>query len=509
MQVRLNQWIEGLKEDWCISRQRYSGVPFPVWYVADDMESPIKGQITAKPNDLPVDPLNEIPSYFEIGESFSNYSSSQGHYCIAKEDVYDLDGNLLVKKGSSAFLIPDRDIMDTWATSSVTPQINAGGINKLSAVSFRLSGEKAESRKLKAESRFEKLFPADLRPQAHEIIRTWAFYTIVKAHLHADSVPWRNLMISGWCLAADKTKMSKSKGNVVTPVELIREKGADTVRYWASTSRLGADTAFSEDLLKIGKKLVTKLWNASTFVSYQLEPWKNIPESNLPKQDQITETLDRWIVSRLHYTVEKATLAFLNYEYADARVAVEEFFWKDFCDNYLELIKGRAYGPSDEELNSPGNTFVGNSSVYVALRTCLNAILRLFAPFVPHVTEELFSHLFEGQGSVHARGMWPKAEDYLTDEKAESAGTACISVLNAIRKAKSERNVSIKFPITELKIGADDPSLLPLLEATLGDLKSAGNVANIAFTENLPEGISTEDGKFRLHITFAEAADAA
>ncbi len=381
------------------------------------------------------------------------------------------------------------------------------------------------------------LFPADLRPQAHEIIRTWAFYTIVKAHLHENSIPWQNLMISGWCLAADKTKMSKSKGNVVTPVELIRDKGADAVRYWASTSRLGADTAFSEDLLKIGKKLVTKLWNAAQFVAPHIATLQSnsplegesantcepvggktdftppgiadampaLPQGEGCNMAVITEPLDRWIITRLARTVAKATQEFAAYEYCDARVAVEEFFWKDFCDNYLELVKGRAYG----EVGTPQS----QRSAQHALYYCLDAILRLFAPFVPHVAEELYTHLFDARGSVHARGSWPLASDYFVDAAAEQSGIACVGVLNYVRKAKSEKNVSIKFPIKCLEVFPVQKYGAALLEKVLPDLKSAGNIAEVVFVGPKPtpatESGIPEGGGLGLGIMFAEQAEVA
>ena len=483
MKHRMDQWIDGLNSDWCISRQRYFGVPFPVWYSKRAGE---EGKIiVASPDQLPVNPLTTLPQGYTQDE-----------------------------------VTPDADVMDTWATSSVSPQISAGGISDSLIVN---SESNHASRTTNHESRYKKLFPADLRPQAHEIIRTWAFYTIVKAHLHEQTIPWKNLMISGWCLAADKTKMSKSKGNVVTPVDLIRDKGADVVRYWASTSRLGADTAFSEDLLKIGRKLVTKLWNATSFAAIHLEKIKGEPASAATEMQSgvIGETLDRWIITRLARTVQKATEAFESYEYCDARVAIEDFFWKDFCDNYLELVKARAYGEvpgvgdqvseSAETRNLKPETLSAHHTLY----HCLDAILRLFAPFLPHVTEELYSHLFDARhaalGSIHARGNWPKAADYAIDEKAENSGIAALEVLNAVRKAKSEKNVSIKFPIDDVQLGkgASGKASWEVLAPVAEDLKSAGNIGALSWSDTLSEGTASEEGNFMLGITFAAAADVA
>lgn len=439
MQVRMEQWIDGLNWDWCISRQRYYGVPFPVWYSKRPGE---EGKVLlAEANQLPVNPLTNLPRGYSRDE-----------------------------------VEPDVDVMDTWATSSVSPQINAGSL-------------------LADTDRAKKLFPADLRPQAHEIIRTWAFYTLVKAHYHNDSVPWKNLMISGWCLAEDKTKMSKSKGNVVTPIDLIEEHGADVVRYWASTSRLGQDTAFSRDLLKIGKKLVNKLWNATKFAAIHLEK----------EPGEVTATLDRWILTRLHRTVAKATYEFERYEYAAARAAIEDFFWKDFCDNYLELIKKRVY---DEAGNDPE----GQASAVRTIALCLDAILRLFAPFLPHVTEELWSHIFPESyakaGSIHARSTWPKAADYLADEAADDAGRAVVEILEAVRKAKSEKGVSIKWPIESMTITAVIDCDLILSDDIQQDLMAAGNIKTIHWKE--PAGLlSNSEPVFHSSFVFAEQSDAA
>jgi len=443
MRIRLNQWIDGLKEDWCISRQRFFGVPFPVWYSKRAGE---EGKLLfADIDQLPIDPTTDLPKGY------------------TREEV-----------------TADIDVMDTWATSSISPQINAKTLEKC------------------------KLFPADIRPQAHEIIRTWAFYTIVKAHLHQDTIPWKNVMISGWCLAADKSKMSKSKGNVITPVALIEEKGSDAVRYWASTSRLGTDTAFSEDLLKIGRKLVTKLWNASNFAALNLSKIEGTPTtaSSDAKKGIITETLDLWILSRLHQCVKKATKEFEKFEYCDARVAIEDFFWNDFCDNYLELVKARAYGEME------GN----QQSALYTIYHCLETLLRLFAPFVPHITEELYCHIFDERyaksGSIHARGMWPDYNDYPYESVAELSGMVCVDVLNVIRKAKSEANVSIKFPVKQVLVMAkgSDASWAHL-KPLLADLKAAGTAEIIteATTGSFP--YISEKGWFQVDVTLAKVEE--
>ncbi|WP_375316583.1 valine--tRNA ligase [Wolbachia endosymbiont (group A) of Colletes cunicularius] len=426
MRKRMEVWIEGLNWDWCISRQRYFGVPFPAWY------SKRKGEegkiILAEIKDLPIDPLKDLPKGY------------------SKEEV-----------------IPDQDVMDTWATSSITPQLSALAVNS----EFSLPNH-----------RYNTIFPADLRSQSHEIIRTWAFYTILKAHYHADSLPWKNIMISGWCLADDKKKMSKSKGNIITPHVILETYGADVVRYWAANSRLGVDTVYSENIFKIGKRLVTKLWNASKFVSMFME------KHQVMSINSAHETIDKWILSKLYKVIERATNNLLQFEYCEALGVIEEFFWKDFCDNYLELVKKRAYGSSEATLSAK------QSLAYV-----LNVILRLFAPFLPYITEEIYHQLYS-YNSVHNQSNWPSKEELIYDKYSEEMGDNCVQILNIIRKIKADNNVSVKHLIKKLVIKADLRED-KLNQSAQNDLQA---VCNAEMIEWMQSELETEDGKYIVNI---------
>ena len=445
MKIRLDSWIKGLSWDWCISRQRFFGVPLPVWYSKRNGE---EGKIlVAEAANLPVDPLVDLPTGY------------------SREEVE-----------------PDYDVMDTWATSSVSPQLSSHAINSNYAIDYE---------------RHQKLFPADLRPQAHEIIRTWSFYTIVKAELHEQQIPWHNLMISGWCLASDKTKMSKSKGNVITPSSLIEEKGTDVIRYWASTSKLGVDTAYSEDLLKIGKKLVNKIWNAAKFAEIHLTKLKEVPESArlLIEKNIINNKLDIAMISRLKSTIEQAGLEFDKFEYCNARVVVEDFFWRDFCDNYLEIAKVRAY-------NEDNNDVLGQFSTINTIYHIMLNLIKLFAPFVPHVTEEIYQNLFVSKDSVHQRGSWPKLADFTQDLQAEQMLSVVISILNVVRKTKAEQNISLKTTIKLIKIASNSIVHQNMLSEVLSDLKNVTNAVNIELVkiEQLMQYQTCENNIYHIEV---------
>ncbi len=458
MRLRYELWVENLKWDWCISRQRYFGVPFPFWYSKRRGE---EGRIiAADPADLPVNPLADLPRGYQPDE-----------------------------------VEPDPDVMDTWATSSVSPQINSYGV----ATGLMIDAQ-----------RHRKLFPATLRPQAHEIIRTWAFYTILKSHLHEDKAPWRDIAISGWCLAPDRSKMSKSKGNVITPEGLLDRYGADVLRYWTATSRLGVDTALSEDVLKVGKRLVTKLWNASRFVGLQLEGFDARPQT--PRADcergLIAAAFDCWILSRLAETVTEATAANEDYEFATALRVTERFFWADFCDNYLELVKGRAYGDF--------GTSASQLSARYTLWHCLDVVLRLFAPILPHVTEEISGQLFSRAAapdrSIHARGNWPRPEDQFRDVTAETLGATGVNVLAAVRKLKANRNLSLKKPLLWCNVAFAEngaPLSPDALDGLRPDLMHAIGTAKLTWNNRgsplgAVEAVTTPDEAMRVEVAFAD-----
>jgi valyl-tRNA synthetase len=405
---RYEHWVNGLTGDWLISRQRFFGVPVPVWYRLDNAGEPDYDHLLIPDESaLPVDPSSECPPGFD-------------------ESQRDLPGGFTA----------DPDVMDTWATSSLTPQIVSGwGTDGL----------------------YQQIFPMDLRPQGQEIIRTWLFSSIVRAHFENGALPWHTAVLSGWILDPDRKKMSKSKGNVVTPMDLLVQNGSDAVRYWAANGRPGTDLAFDPAQIKVGRRLATKLLNASKFAL-------GLGAADALR-NPVTEPLDRAVLARLAAVVTTATTAFEAYQHTDALQATEAFFWT-FCDDYIELVKDRAYSAG-----------AGGDSARATLAAGLSVLLRLFAPFLPYATEEIWS--WWRYGSVH-RSTWPTRYE-LT--RAAPDGDATLldlagEALRQVRRAKSDRKLSMKAEVP-LAEALGPAALLDRLALIDGDLKSAGRIGKL------------------------------
>jgi valyl-tRNA synthetase len=422
MRSRYENWVKGLQWDWCISRQIYFGIPFPVWYCKECDEV-----IVADEKTLPVDPISDP--------------------CPVKE----------CPKCKSKEFRPETDIINTWATSSLTPNIAA--------------------ELFKDKPIYKNLYPMTMRPQAHDIITFWLFNTVVKSQLHNKVNPWKECMISGWALDPKGKKMSKSKGNVVEPQAMIEKYSSDALRFWAASSSLGEDLPFQEKDLVTGQKMITKLWNASKFTIMHLEDynWTEIFEA------ENLEIIDKWLMIKLHKLIKGVTDAFEINEYSRTKLDVEKFFWMTFCDNYLEIIKDRIYNPDrrgDKE----------RESAQFTLYNALLSILKMLAPIMPYITEEIY-HLYfakkEELTSIHISN-WPDYDKKYLDEvnanaSIESAGDLFINILQDVRRAKSEAKKSLKEPVAELIIEGKIP--LDLFEKVEEDLKATTKAEKILYKE--------------------------
>lgn len=416
MRSRYTNWVNGLNGDWLVSRQRFFGVPIPVWYPLNAAGEPdYEKPILPTDDQLPVDPAADAPA---------GYTEEQRDQPLG--------------------FIGDADVLDTWATSSLTPQI--------------------VGRWSRDEDFYAKVFPFDLRPQGHDIIRTWLFSSAVRADALHGGAPWKHAAISGWILDPDRKKMSKSKGNVVVPTDVLNEFGSDAVRYWAASAKLGADTAYEIAQMKIGRRLAIKILNASKFVLNL-----GATEANVLTGDAgvLTNGLDKSLLARLSEVVEQSTRAFEAYDYARALDISESFFWS-FTDDYVELIKDRAYGARGE---------AEQASVLAALATTLDAVLRLFAPFLPFATEEVWG--WWRAGSVH-RAEWPGTDHLSEAVRGADAGVLPTvgTALGGIRKAKSEAKVKQRTEVLAGIVTAP-AAQLEQVRAGLGDLLAAGNARDL------------------------------
>jgi valyl-tRNA synthetase len=414
MRTRYENWVSGLNGDWLISRQRFFGCAIPLWYPIDaDGEPDHDHPIVPSPEQLPVDPFADVPP---------GYQPSQ--------------------RGQAGGFIGDPDVMDTWATSSLTPQIAAG---------WRGDAEL-----------FEKIFPMDVRPQGQDIIRTWLFSTVVRAHLEHNSIPWKHAAISGWILDPDRKKMSKSKGNAETPEDVVVQHGADAVRYWAASARLGTDAAYDTGQMKVGRRLAIKVLNATKFAL-------SFGEVDGDLRAAVNQPLDQAMLAGLADVIGKATRGFDAYDHTRALEVTEAFFWT-FCDDYLELVKERAYG---------GQGAQGAASARASLRIALDVLLRLLAPFLPYATEEVWS--WSHEGSVH-RASWPTPDDLNT--VAAQANPAILGAVGAalagVRRAKSQAKVGMRADVQSAVL-TGPPATLKQIRLAAGDLRAAGRITALAF----------------------------
>jgi len=432
MKARYDNWVMGLKWDWCISRQRYYGIPFPVWYCEEcDFE------VIADDKDLPVDPTSDAPP-------------------IAK----------CPKCGCERFK-PEKDVLDTWATSSLTPQI---------ATKWK-----------EDDAFFNKIYPMSLRSNGHDIITFWLFNTVVKGLLHENQVPWKDVIINGFVLDPKKAKMSKSKGNVIQPQGVIERYSADALRFWACSAKLGEDLPYEEKEIRRGVKIVNKLWNASKFALLHLEGYDLNNGCEL-------ELMDKWLLSKLNRLIGECTASFNEYEFSTVKKDMENFFWHTFCDSYLEMVKDRLYNTERGE--------EAKLSAQYTLYVSLLAMLKMMAPIQPHITEEIYHAYFadkENCKSIHI-SKWPELDAAMIDTEVEEIGDKTVDVISAVRKYKTLNKKALNAQVSRILLKCDEETK-EQLKGTYTDLKATLHVAKIE-SGDAGADIITEKYGLKLEIEF-------